>query len=95
LARKERVGSTGSRGGGRKVALVVRKERVGSTGRLSGGRKVVFSTQWRGTGSWLRVRNPTGSTSTFMTKKDNKKTFIFSYHIQKLKKNQQPILNLQ
>jgi hypothetical protein len=68
LVRKERVGSTGSRGGGRKVALV-RKERVGSTGRLSGGRKVVFSTQWRGTGSWLRVRNPTGSTSTFMTKK--------------------------
>jgi hypothetical protein len=76
LARKERVGSTGSRGRGRKVALV-RKERVGSTGRLSGGRKVVFSTQWGGTGIWLRVRNPTGSTSTFMTKKDIKKPLKF------------------
>jgi hypothetical protein len=94
LARKERVGSTGSRGGGRKVVLVVRKERVGSTGRLSGGRKVVFSTQWRGTGIWLSVRNPTGSTSTFMTKKDNKKRLKFSLIFRNQRKINNHILHL-
>ena len=64
----------GRKGGGRRLELSVRE---------GGGRKVAFTSelQWGGMGTWLRTKNPTGSTKMFTPEKKIVKLCKYLYNV--------------